>query len=468
MAKTWGNALAHPAVEFDATPLVVLEGVIPPDLRGTLYHNGPARLERGGQRVGHWFDGDGAILAVQFQDGRAVGTYRYVQTAGYQQEQGADRLLFGNYGMTHPGPLWQRWGKSLKNVANTAVLALDDRLLALWEGGLPHGLDRQTLSTHGLDLLGLQPQDSYSAHPKVDPHSGQIYNFGVSLGAQAQINLYRHDRQGHLLQRASIPLTGLGMPLIHDFVLAGDYLVVCIAPVRLNLWPAALQLRSFSESLEWKPQLGTEVVVIDRHSLTLVSRRTADPWFQWHYSNGWVNGAGHVVLDLVRYEDFQTNQYLKEVATGQVNTVVLGNLWRMVLDPTTAQILDSQPLTTGGVEFPQVSPQAVGQAPGGADDRGTVFVHHRPHQDAQGELFGAIGHLDPSGQVTVTDLGGDRYPFEPIWADRWVLTVVFNGSTGQSEVWVWDGDRPGSDPHCRLHLPQIIPLGFHGTWAALT
>jgi len=40
--------------------------MIPEGLRGSLYRNGPARLERGGVRVGHWFDGDGAILAVHF------------------------------------------------------------------------------------------------------------------------------------------------------------------------------------------------------------------------------------------------------------------------------------------------------------------------------------------------------------------------------------------------------------------
>src|SRR5919202_2930103 len=97
--RAWANAIAQPAKEFPPTPLPVLSGKIPEGLRGTLYRNGPARLERGGIRVGHWFDGDGAILAVHFNlpsRGGAIGVYRYVQTTGYQEEAAAGQLLYGN------------------------------------------------------------------------------------------------------------------------------------------------------------------------------------------------------------------------------------------------------------------------------------------------------------------------------------------------------------------------------------
>ena len=44
--------------------------------------------------AGHWFDGDGAILAVHFTDVGAAAVYRYVQTAGYQAEEKADKFLY--------------------------------------------------------------------------------------------------------------------------------------------------------------------------------------------------------------------------------------------------------------------------------------------------------------------------------------------------------------------------------------
>ena len=135
--KAWAGAIAQPAQEFSLTPLSVVAGAIPSDLNGSLYRNGPGRLERQGQRVSHWFDGDGAVLAVHFEQGQAQATYRYVQSAGYLDEEAADQFLYSGYGSLAPGPFWQRWNAQLKNAANTSVLALPDKLLALWEGGCP-------------------------------------------------------------------------------------------------------------------------------------------------------------------------------------------------------------------------------------------------------------------------------------------------------------------------------------------
>ncbi|HEY9875676.1 MAG TPA: carotenoid oxygenase family protein, partial [Candidatus Obscuribacterales bacterium] len=69
------------------------------------------------------------------------------------------------------------------------------------------------------------------------------------------------------------------------------------------------------------------------------------------------------------------------------------------------------------------------------------------------------------------DLGENRYPTEPIYAadaqnpeKGWVLTVVYDGNAKESEVWVYQCDRLDEEPVCRLGLPSVIPLSFHGTW----
>ena len=173
--KAWSKAVENPGIEFPLTPLVTLEGKVPEELQGSLYRNGPGRLNRGGIPVGHWFDGDGAILAVHFRGGKVNATYRYVQTSGYQAETRADQFLYPNYGLKLAGPIWNNWGKKPKHSANTSVLALPDRLLALWEGDNPYSLDLETLETKGLDNLGggLEKNQAYSAHPKIDYQTGE-------------------------------------------------------------------------------------------------------------------------------------------------------------------------------------------------------------------------------------------------------------------------------------------------------
>lgn len=464
--KAWAGAIAQPAQEFSLTPLSVLSGSIPSDLQGSLYRNGPGRLERQGQRVNHWFDGDGAVLAVHFEGRQAQATYRYVQSAGYVDEEAADQFLYSGYGSLAPGPFWQRWNAQLKNVGNTSVIALPDKLLALWEGGWPHHLDPHTLETQGIISLGqLESDDPYSAHPKRHPHTGHIFNFGLVAGANATLNLYRSDKNGQIEKKQSIPLNGI--PLIHDFVLADRYLVFCVPPVRLNPLPAVLGFQSFSDALMWQPKHGTQLVIVDADTLEVVSSEAVDPWYQWHFGKGFVNQDGDIVLEVVRYEDFATNRQLKEIASGEFKTPAVGQLWRVWVDPKTALVRAQTCLVEDHCEFPQVpNDQTVVTAP-------TYLSLHPPDEDNAGELFRAIARYEPDlDRLTVAKAGTQRYPSEPIYAPKantstpsgWVLTVVYDGTQHQSEVWIYDSDRLAEEPICRLALPGVVPHSFHGIW----
>ncbi|MEO0376026.1 MAG: carotenoid oxygenase family protein [Cyanobacteria bacterium P01_A01_bin.17] len=464
---SWFKALAQPAQEFSSTDLSIISGTVPSGLRGSLYRNGPARLERGSRHVGHWFDGDGAILGVHFSEQGTTGIYRYVQTSGYQAEAEAGALLHSNYGMVSPGPLWNRLKYGTKNAANTSVLALSDRLLALWEGGQPHALDLTTLETQGLENLGrLEPQQAYSAHPKRDPQTSDIYNFGVSYGKQGRLNLYRSDRTGKIQQQNTVPLDRL--PMIHDFVLAGPYLIFFISPLSLSPLPLVAHLKSYSDCLQWQPELGTQILVIDRKTLEVVSRSEAEPWYQWHFGNGYLNAQGLIVVDVARYPDFQTNQFLQEVATGQTQTEAPSELWRIYVNPQTGKLEETYPVLERDCEFPVVSPEDVGEA------ARYTYLSLRQKGAPRTDLFNTVGRFDhQTGTLLEADLGVHRYATEPIYApdqqnpkQGWILTVVFDSSRNKSEVWIFDSANLHHEPICRLALPSVVPMGFHGTWRA--
>ncbi|MHC5934348.1 carotenoid oxygenase family protein [Nostoc sp.] len=474
ITKAWAGAIAsvsfanaEPAKEFPSTQLPILSGKIPNGLRGRLYRNGPGRLERGGNRVGHWFDGDGAILGVHFTDAGVTGVYRYVQTAEYQAETKVDKFLYGVYGMHTPGPIWKRWGQKIKNAANTSVLALPDKLLALWEATNPYALDLETLETKGLDDLGaLDNGLPYSAHYKRDADTGEIFNFGVSMGSSVELNLYKSDRTGKIIQKAAFKLDRYS--IIHDFVLTQRYLVFFMPPMRMKMLPLMLGLATFSESFLWEPQLGTQVLIFDRENLSLVSRGETDPWFNWHFGNGYEDEDGSVILDVVRYSDFQqTNEYLREIPTGETHTVQKGQLWQVRLNPQTAKVTATQEIINRRCEFPVVQRSQVGQP-----WRYTYISLMPQGTDTGKELLGAIARFDYKTEtLTEADLGENRYPSEPIHAQDsqnpeqgWLLTVVYDGNSDSSEIWVFDSDRLDAEPICKLGLPSVIPHSFHGTW----
>ncbi len=465
--SSWEKAFTQPLQDFPLTPLEPIAGQVPLGLRGSLYRNGPVLFERGGERIAHWFDGDGAVLGVHFGGGAATGVYRTVQTAGYLAEAEAGQFQQSGYGRRASESFWKSGSNEPKNAANTSVLVLENRLLALWEGGHPHALDLQTLETIGLDNLeSLAKGETFSAHPKIDPQTGEIYNFGITFGRQTHLHLYRCDRTGKMLRRSKISLKSI--PLIHDFVLAGSYLIFCVSPVSLNPLPLLLHWKSYSEAMRWKPALGTQVLVIDRNTLELVNQSEADPWFQWHFGNGFVDRDGQVVVDVVRYADFKTNQFLQEVPSGNSHTDAPSQLWQLRLDPHTAKISSSECLSDRTCEFPTVAPALVGQS-----SRYT-YLNTRSERGKGTDLFDAIAAFDHErGEMTVADVGEHCYASEPIFAPNaenpeqgWILSVVYMGDHHTSEVWIFESHALDNGPICRLALPLPVALSFHGTWKA--
>lgn len=464
--KAWAKSLEKPAVEFSETQLTLLSGKIPDGLRGSLYRNGPGRLERGKQKVGHWFDGDGAVLAVHFHDKGASATYRYVQTAGYQQESAANQYLFPNYGMNAPGFFWNNWGKEVKNAANTSVLALPDKLLALWEGGFPHKLDLQSLETLGLDNLSrLQAKETFSAHPKLDLSRGEIFNFGVTISAKVSLNLYKSDSTGQIIHKKTFDLDRLS--LLHDFVLAGQYLVFFVPPIKADKLLILLGFKTFSDAMQWQPELGTRILIFERDSLELVSESVTDSWFQWHFANGCVNEQGNLEIVFVRYDDFKTNQFLKEVPTGETETLAIGKLASITINPLSAKVINQEILSDLSCDFPVVSPQLVGQK-----WQNTFLAVHRPDSDIRREIIGLPACYNHStGKLTIAYLENNCYGSEPIFVSDglspetgWLIVVVYDGNNHSSQGRIYDSQQLEKEPLCCLQLPSVIPPSFHGTW----
>jgi carotenoid cleavage dioxygenase-like enzyme len=460
---TWQQALAKPAIEFSSTKLSPICGSVPPGLRGTLYRNGPARLERGGIRYGHWFDGDGAVLGIRFKDEATIASYRYIQTPGYWQDERQNRIYGQNYGTLPDLPWWQRPFVPLKNVANTSVLPLEDRLLALWEGGHPFALDLDSLETLSADRLGLEDL-IYSAHPKVDPLDGNIYNFGFLAGRENYLQLYRSDRSGkvvstkkHLIPRFSV---------VHDFTMTQDYLIFCLPPIELDILPVLLRYKPFDKCWHWQSKESTKIYVFDRN-LDLKFSLETEPWFQWHFGNACQTDADIITFEVARYRDCQTNLFLAEVASGQTNRGVRATLYEISIDCRTQKIVDCHPTCDRGMEFPSVNPVDFTR-----DWRYTYFCTDKSTVDPRQEIVTAIGRYDRHRDVSiVNELGSQLYPVEPIYAadgidgDRgWILTIVYDGNTHTSEVWIFAAEALGDEPVCRLSLPSVIPMGFHGCW----
>lgn len=459
---SWLNAYRDLSRTHGFEPMRV-EGRLPEELNGTLVRVGPVAFGVGGQRYGHLFDGDGGVLAVRFAGGQAQGAARTIDTPSIRAEREAGQVLYANYGTRAPS-LWRRLFGGVKNAANTSPFVWNGRLFALVESALPTELSLEDLSTLGETNLGGRVGSTFSAHPHAVVSRRASYNFGVSYGRVTQLELYELPDAGLVRRLGCVPLPG--PTLVHDFIATDHHLVFFVSPVRLHLFRVLLGLGSVSDNLEWRPELGTEVLVVPIDAPARVARFPAEPFHTWHFGNAFED-AGRLQVDYVRYPDFGTNQWLAELLHGWTSTDAQGRLHRATLD-VNAGTLFSEQVSDRRCEFPSATPLRAG-----ARHRYTYVAAHSGPDTWRGPHDVLVKVDMETGAETVVTLDAGHHPSEPIFVPRaggsaeddgWLLVQTYDATSNRTYVAVLDAKVPDAGPVARAWLEHAFPFTFHGTW----
>jgi all-trans-8'-apo-beta-carotenal 15,15'-oxygenase len=488
----WASAFRNVGVEVSGEPLSVARGSIPAELTGSLYRNGPGRLERGGQWVHHPFDGDGMIAAFRFEGGQAWLTNRFVRTEGWLAEEQADRFVYrGVFGTQKPGgPLANAFDLRLKNIANTQVVRLGDQLLALWEAAEPHALDPDSLETRGLSHLNgvLKPGEAFSAHPRFDPgHHGEprMVTFGVKAGPTSTIRLMEfatHDqpgavRAGDLVADSRHGFKGFAF--LHDFAITPSWAVFLQNAVAFNPLPFVLGQKGAAQCLASKPGEAGQFWLVPRqgghHAGARPVQVPAPEGFVFHHLNAFEDPqTGEVVVDSIYYDDFPSIGPEVDFREIDFDSIPEGQLRRCRIDPRSG-VVKSEWLEQRCCEFAMVNPARQGLEPRFA------WMAVAERQRGNGPLQ-AIEKLDLStGERRVWSAAPRGFVSEPVMVPHaapaedhvaedqvaedsgWVLVLVWNGARCASDLVILRADDLSEQ--AVLELPLAIPYGLHGTWA---
>ena len=429
--------------EHGFEPLRV-EGRLPDELRGTLYRCGPARFAVNGDRYPHWFDGDGAVMAVSIGNGHAEGAVRFVDTPWMRAESAAGRRLYRGYSQTGRG--WRRWALP-KNPANTAVLPWQGQLLALWEAGLPVAVDPRTLEAHGVTSLGGRLRPAISAHPH--RAGGTVYNFGTHYGPRFALDLYAFGSDVRRI--ASVPLPR--PTAVHDFMATERHLIFFCPPLRLRLARFLAGIGTYESNLAWEPQHGTEVIAVPLDAPGEPVRFTVPPFFQWHFVNAWDEDEHAVTVDYIAYDDFSSNAWYGSAPWAAPSLPPRSRYMRARLD-LRARRMDVDVLSDVSWEFPSI---ASGDA---AREHDATWM-----LDMTNGFPPTLCRFDTKSRTRRNvPLGEHAFPGEAVVAGGYALSLVYDGACDASYVAVVDAARPEDGPVARLWFDHAIPFLFHGTW----
>jgi all-trans-8'-apo-beta-carotenal 15,15'-oxygenase len=286
-------------VQEQSAVAVETTGTLPSFLRGTCYFNGPARFSRGGLNYRHWLDGDGMIAALTAGPEGTTFTNRFVRSAKFVREESEGRPVFRTFGTSFEDDELKR-GIGLESPVNVSVYPRGETLLAFGEQGLPWAIDPVTLETRGVFTFGGQLNDvtPFSAHPKIDYHTGEVFNFGVSFSPEhPALNVFRFAPDDRLTYRRRLALPYPSS--IHDFALSAEHVVFFISPLLLDMGALVRNGSTLMDALSWQPERGARLIVVSRETGELLASMDAGVGHCLHLVNAFEE-AGRLVVDIVR------------------------------------------------------------------------------------------------------------------------------------------------------------------------
>ncbi len=456
-----GSLPANPYLSGNFAPVAdesdfVLEvvGEMPRDLAGAFYRNGPnPQFAPLGDY--HWFTGDGMIHAVFVEDGKARYRNRYVRTPKWRAEAAAGRALFGGFDprLTDPSVLGTDGG-----VANTHIVWHGGHLLALEEGHQPFGLDPATLESLG---YATEYGGAVTAHPKVDPKTGEMIWFAYGVGEVPLgpgMSYGVTDRAGKVIRRDAFQAPYASMA--HDFLVTENHVLFPVLPLTFSL----------ERAMSGRPVVAWEN---DRPGYVGVMARNASVeslvWFEveacyvFHPMNAWEVGR-LIQADVMEYPIPPLFPGVDGAMTPRTKAVL--TRWTLDLDDP-ARRVRRQPLDDLAGEFPRVDERRSGLA-----YRHGWFAGNRRRPGGTG--FDTLSHFDHArGRRADFTLPEGDFTGEPVFVarsagadegDGWVVALIYRGAEDRSDFAVFNAQDMPAGPIAIARIPRRVPHGFHGSW----
>ena len=436
-----------------------VKGEIPKDFAGAYYRNGP-NPKKTPSGMHHWFDGDGMVHAIFFEDGKASYRNRYIRSMDFIADEKNQLRRSGIFNKAVSD------GSSTvyKNTANTDLIMHAGELMALWYiSGKPVRLDAKTLETIGEDdFQGALPKN-VSAHSKVDSTNGDLLFFDYAL-YEPWYSFGVVDKHNQLQHFTQIELPGPRLP--HDMAITENYAIFMDLPVVFT----EQGLRQKVWAIHEDKNLPTRFGVLPRYA-----NGKKIKWFEfpgcyiYHVINAWEEGDEVILYCCKMIENgldmpIQYGPYAPMVNVLALRAVVTKWTMNMRTGETKEEQIDD-----AISEFPVVNLEFAGKK--------SRFSYHGAIPNTETQLFDGILKYDLSnGGCIRHGFGKNIYGSEPAFAPRlgsseeddgYVVSFVTNAETKCSSVLILDARDLARPPLAEVILPNRVPLGFHGTWANL-
>ena len=431
--------------EITAFDLPVI-GELPEELSGRYLRNGPNPIADVDPTTHHWFVGDGMVHGIRLDGGRAEWyRNRYVGSAAVSAHRGEPDIAGRNWNDNPGGP-------------NTNVGGFAGTTWAMIEaGGCPVELTYELDTIGRNDFNGTLP-GAFTAHPKVDPSTGEMHAVVYAWGQWLDhVQYVVVGTDGRVRRTVDIPLPGMSM--VHDMSLTERYAIIYDQPVTVDLDVAFSGRFPF----RWNPDYGNRVGLLPRDGeATDIVWIDVPIGYAFHPMNAYDTADGQVVIDLCNYDRIFDTDVLGPFGDGGQ-----ARLERWRLDPV-RRTVSTTVIDASANEFPRHR--------GSLSSKPYRYGYCAAPSIVEGVGWPTLKHDLETGERRVFDHGPGRAAGEPVFVPRsggtdeddgWLVTFVHDLGSATAEFVVIDArefDRRGYI--ARVPLPQRVPFGFHGNWVS--
>ncbi|MGE0550512.1 MAG: carotenoid oxygenase family protein [Kofleriaceae bacterium] len=455
------------ATEVPVPTELMVVGELPPWLTGRMVHTGPALYDLPRGRYAHWFDGLALLGSIEIVNGRVMYCSRFLDSEAYLLAREAGKPVLGEFGTKPPrGRIDELLAHLLPpnptDNANVNIVDIGGRTIAMTESSRHIEFDPATLQTRGeIDYDDELDGQLSTAHPHTDVDAGELYNLLIRFGRTSAVQVYA-QQLGTIRRRLIASIETTRPSYFHSFAMTEHFIVLTENPLVVNPLKLRFSTRPYIDRYDWRPELGTRVLLVRKEDGQIRASATAPPLFVFHHVNA--VERGHAVdIDVVAYPDPSIVRRLTLDTLRYGPTSTTGQLLRLTMrsDQLDQRIIGDE-LVPERLELPRIHPRC---------ERRAYRYLYAASSVEPGGYFDRILKIDLDNRM-MRAFGRDGWYFDeplPVPApgglaedDGVVLSTVFDARTQRGKLVVLDARS--LDLIALADLPQIVPFYFHGQW----
>ena len=436
-----------------------VEGSLPTDLDGAFYRVGPdPQYPKPAKYAGDIpFDGEGHVSMFRIKDGHVDYRTRYARNQRWKAQHEARRSLFGMY--RNPFTNDPSVEGLSAGTANTQLFVHHRKLLVFKEDSPPVAMDPLTLETTDdyYTFGGKLASKTHTAHPKIDPMTGEYLSFGYEAGGflTNSVNVFTADIDGNINWSVTVEAPYAGM--MHDFAMTQRHVILYLTNMAAN----EAQMRAGGVHFAYDSTLPCYMGVMRRGGDGKDLRWFKGPnYFCTHVMGAWSEGD-KVISD---WDGGEGNQFpfFPSVHEPFDPAKSTGYIRRFTVDLSRR----SDDRYTAETIYPEVTGVLSRQ-----DDRFHTLPYRYGYLQGNGGWW-VVDHGDrKTQQFSVPDYRLSEMTFVPRKpdADEGDGYLIGIGSSvkeaGRSDLILADTKRLSEGPIARVKMPFKVVGQVHGFWA---